>query len=494
MPSAAEIAAREQRTPEQEAALRDDLLTPLEGGTIDEAWLGEALGAKGVFQRWAKPAGRAGMEGPYAMDRGSLERKHAVHGNPGILDTGQSLSAELRVSAGGVELGLYLKKISARRFAARKTPHDLRRDLASCSNECAFFEHISPALQAAGVRTPGVFYLGQRSFHAPEHDAEKMAESEYMLVLESMMGSGSQLCQHSPLARPEALHSLDLLARFHAWGWSPDAARAELMASQLHARASYWDLPRRGVAEMEKMPENWAAFLASFSSGHGEYATELLARPRVVALADRMLALGPWVSEQIHVSEKNERFRTIVHGDPKAMNIFVPLEAEKDPAAMAGPDGAALIDFQWTGKGLGMLDVAMHVSVLAPFSVLFLRRLNEVAVAQLYHSVELAAMEGGGEQELLRWYHQRLSAHLGPEDAAAYTAEVMLRHYNLCLLDYGRVVMGAFWKGASSETFAAKAARQNCAMVYRADACALRFAARLDEAAAALEAERGAGA
>ena len=30
----------------------------------------------------------------------------------------------------------------------------------------------------------------------------------------------------------------------------PDAARAELMASQLHARASYWDLPRRGVAEM----------------------------------------------------------------------------------------------------------------------------------------------------------------------------------------------------------------------------------------------------
>ena len=75
--------------------------------------------------------------------------------------------------------------------------------------------------------------LGQRSFHAPEHDAEKMAESEYMLVLESMMGPGSQLCQHSPLARPEALHSLDLLARFHAWGWSPDAARAELMASQL---------------------------------------------------------------------------------------------------------------------------------------------------------------------------------------------------------------------------------------------------------------------
>ncbi len=130
------------------------------------------------------------MEGPYAMDRGSLERKHAVHGNPGILDTGQSLSAELRVSAGGVELGLYLKKISARRFAARKTPHDLRRDLASCSNECAFFEHISPALQAAGVRTPGVFYLGQRSFHAPEHDARRHGHREVAAFLHAAGAEG----------------------------------------------------------------------------------------------------------------------------------------------------------------------------------------------------------------------------------------------------------------------------------------------------------------
>ena len=50
------------------------------------------------------------------------------------------------------------------------------------------------------------------------------------------------------------------------------------------------------------------------------------------------------------------------------MNVFVPVSRGTEGSA------AALIDFQWTGVGLGMLDVAMH----------------------LYHSVELAAMEGGG--------------------------------------------------------------------------------------------------
>ena len=51
------------------------------------------------------------------------------------------------------------------------------------------------------------------------------------------------------------------------------------------------------------------------------------------------------------------------------MNVFVPVSQ-----SAAVENSAALIDFQWTGIGLGMLDVAMH----------------------LYHSVELAAMENGG--------------------------------------------------------------------------------------------------
>eukprot|EP01051_Picozoa_sp_SAG22_P004579 SAG22_NODE_249_length_13894_cov_60.455455_4_plen_115_part_00 len=108
----------------------------------------------------------------------------------------------------------------------------------------------------------------------------------------------------------------------------------------------------------------------------------------------------------------------------------------------------------------------------------------------LYHSVELAAMQGDGEEELLQFYHSRLTALLSEQDARAYTLEVARRHYRMCVLDYGRVVMSCFWKGASAESFAAKRERQNCSMVYRTVPCALRFVARLDECAAALELER----
>ena len=74
--------------------------------------------------------------------------------------------------------------------------------------------------------------------------------------------------------------------------------------------------------------------------------------------------------------------------------------------------------------------------------------------------------------------------------AAAYPLETARRHYQLCLLDYGRVVMSCFWKGASAEAFAAKAARQNCSMVYREVDAAMRFVRRMDECVTAFESER----
>lgn len=45
----------------------------------------------------------------------------------------------------------------------------------------------------------------------------------------------------------------------------------------------------------------------------GDMYEELLVRPSVVALADRMLSLGPWVSDQIH-GESAARWKTMVHG------------------------------------------------------------------------------------------------------------------------------------------------------------------------------------
>ena len=62
-----------------------------------------------------------------------------------------------------------------------------------------------------------------------------------------------------------------------------------------------------------------------------------------------MAAIGEWVDTQIHTVGQHA---TLVHGDYKAMNCFVPLVAESGMH-----EAAVLIDFQWTAVGLGMADV-----------------------------------------------------------------------------------------------------------------------------------------
>ena len=236
------FSSMEVRTPAEEAELQRELLTLLGGvGEVDEAWVSEALG------------------GSFVLDRGSLARQHAVHGCMGVLDTGQSLSAELLTmdatdttgpyGTSARQVGLYLKKIKASRFAHKKTPADLRRDLASCHNECAFYQHVAPLLQAEAessrvVRIPRCYYVREQSFHAAAE--AQLSESEYMFVLETMASVGGaasassgsrRLVQHSPLGRSEARQSLDLIARFHAWAWN-DRAKLELVRTKLLPRAS----------------------------------------------------------------------------------------------------------------------------------------------------------------------------------------------------------------------------------------------------------------
>jgi hypothetical protein len=121
--------------------------------------------------------------------------------------------------------------------------------------------------------------------------------------------------------------------------------------------------------------------------------------------------------------------------------------------------------------GMGMLDVAMH----------------------LYHSVSLDAMVDGGEERLLRFYHRRLTERIGPGKALRYPFHTAMRHYRICLVDYARVVLSYFFKGASPASFAAKAEKENCGLVYRHLGCAMRFVEEVEKAVSFLEAEEGKG-
>ena len=145
------------------------------------------------------------------------------------------------------------------------------------------------------------------------------------------------------------------------------------------------------------------------------------------------------------------------------MNVFFGVEDSGAPPV--------LIDFQWTGCGLGMLDLAMH----------------------LFHSVSFSAMDGGGEEQLFLLYHSELTKRLRPEAAARYTLAVARRHYALCLVDYSRIIFSRFWNGKTPEAFEKNAMNMNSTMLTRDIQCVLRFVDRVDKCLALLEEERSGG-
>eukprot|EP00747_Dinoflagellata_sp_TGD_P049198 gnl/TRDRNA2_/TRDRNA2_146062_c0_seq1.p1 gnl/TRDRNA2_/TRDRNA2_146062_c0~~gnl/TRDRNA2_/TRDRNA2_146062_c0_seq1.p1 ORF type:complete len:168 (-),score=36.76 gnl/TRDRNA2_/TRDRNA2_146062_c0_seq1:3-455(-) len=141
------------------------------------------------------------------------------------------------------------------------------------------------------------------------------------------------------------------------------------------------------------------------------------------------------------------------------------MDAEKDEAEAK----ALLIDFQWTGVGFGMADVAMHLS----------------------HSVACEALRDGGEERLIHFYYTVLMEALGGR-GAEYTYEVALHHYNLAVLDYARIVLSYFFAGATPEAFAARADKPNVGLVYRNVEASLLFVKRVDDCLQRVECERAA--
>ena len=98
----------------------------------------------------------------------------------------------------------------------------------------------------------------------------------------------------------------------------------------------------------------------------------------------RPRAAAPWISAQ-QSPAPGDRFATLVHGDLKAMNVFLPaapVEVDSLPSCATAAEGVVLIDFASTGVGFGMADVALH----------------------LVHALMPADLEGVGEEALVNSY------------------------------------------------------------------------------------------
>jgi Ser/Thr protein kinase RdoA (MazF antagonist) len=265
------------------------------------------------------------------------------------------------VDGAGAPRRLVAKLVSAPAGAPGDVGH--ARKVRSYEVEAEFYASVAPALRAAGVALP-------------EPLAVDRAGGAVALVLEDLRGAGFPEA-HRPLDVPRLEAALSWLAALHATHFGRP------LPPGLWPEGTYYHLETRRE-ELGAIDREWAPLR--------DAANEI----------DRRLCAGA------------PRFRTLLHGDAKQTNA---LFGERDGRVVA-----AFFDYQYTGGGDGMRDVAYLIcSSAAP------------AAAERH-------------RELLAHYHSELLARLGPvrgaEVAAEYTVEVMEARFDLALADLTRWMAG----------------------------------------------------
>jgi thiamine kinase-like enzyme len=350
---------------------------------------------------------------------------------------------------------VFLKQVEAADYlGAKKDWPDLRRTLMYGRTEARFYASMGPILRQRGfVGTPKC-YLAECDLSGwvpedekatakadPSVDKASLPDPQKkggLLILECV--SDETHFQDSPLTMDQCHSCLGAVAKLHAAAWQDKALLEQ--AEQTLSKASF-HLSTRNPKELAGIVESWANFREAFQEEMKE--TGLWEQESVRDLGRRLAVAAEYISHQVSPSY-NEHFATLIHGDYKALNVFLAHKEE---------DAAVLVDFASAGVGLGLSDVAMHV----------------------HHAVVPEQLENGGEEALVKYYWQTLTSEL---TNPAYPWETALRHYRMAVVDYGRFFMARMWKSATPATMLKKKDNKNVNLINRSPPAAMAFVRRLD--------------
>lgn len=136
------------------------------------------------------------------------------------------------------------------------------------------------------------------------------------------------------------------------------------------------------------------------------------------SIADLVAAfLAPSASGQSPI----ESYQTLIHGDVKSENLFTSKSGEE----------VAFYDFQYTGLGLGVCDLAKLFTCSVPLDLL-------VIDENIPHSLNMQE----DEERLLRRYWAKLRETSGKQ----YKWEVFVQHWEIALVDWLRFQASwGFW-------------------------------------------------
>mmetsp|Transcript_5458 Transcript_5458/g.8115 ORF Transcript_5458/g.8115 Transcript_5458/m.8115 type:complete len:493 (+) Transcript_5458:31-1509(+) len=294
------------------------------------------------------------------------------------------------------------------------------------------------------------------------------------LVLESLSSTNTnakyKYYQTSPLSISQASQCLSAAAKFHAAAFENEDI-LQAVSTKLCENGGSYHLKNRNPKELEQLQQTWDDIVSNIedASPSGFFEVE-----RIRNIGQRIYNVAEYVSEQLS-PKYNEKFATIVHGDYKAMNVFLPL-VDKDHNNDNDDDddinnGYAheplLIDFASVGVGIGASDIAMHIP----------------------HAVHPTDLDNGGEEQLIQQYIQVFHDALPPHKRELYSKEEIVRHYQFATVDYFRFIVGRMWKGLNMDVFEKRRNLKNFAEFNRTLEAALAFIVRADKYLARIEEE-----
>ena len=203
------------------------------------------------------------------------------------------------------------------------------------------------------------------------------------------------------------------LASFHARFWKDHAAR-----NVVWERGGYWTKPEQ-QGSLTMLATQWSLTLKWLDKQNMSYSATTKSVGRILQELAQPLSQFLTIASTTIQSD----YTTLIHGDFKAANMFFSsIEATAD--GNPGPESVAVLDFQFTGGGLGAEDVAY---------LLFPDAYGDYSDVQ---------------EHLLQWYHKNLVEQLvrfqrGGPSSLRY--DTFRKHYALAQLNFLQYWMAKGW-------------------------------------------------
>jgi thiamine kinase-like enzyme len=383
---------------------------------------------------------------------------------------GQRLVLTLHEDDNPYDHAVFVKRVVVADYIhSKKDWPDLRRTLLYARTEIRFYQEILPKLQAnfehpiaprihLAHHSLDPFIPDSESGLAPAGTPPSVYESlehhlrvqEQPSVLAGMSGEIIMECvseedymQASPITIDQAKQCLTAVAQLHAAAWQ-NHELLQQCAERLSLASFHLEV--RNPKELASMGASWEHFSTQFQAQLQEAGL----RERTQGLGKRLQIAAKAISQQLS-PHHNDAYATLVHGDYKAMNVFLP----KDPSSHSN-NKPLLVDFASTGIGFGMSDVAMHI----------------------HHAILPQDLSNGGEEALVDHYWQTIKKLL--PSGMSYPRDIAQWHYKMAVVDYGRFVLGRFWKSATPEAFLKQKDSPNATLINRNVAAAMAFIDRME--------------